>query len=52
MLEARAIFTHELLENQSTVLFLCSPTVLPLIDEQRQNYSNNQKEREHKETKI
>lgn len=26
MLEARAIFTHELLENQSTVLFLCSPT--------------------------
>lgn len=26
MLEARAIFTHELPENQSTVLLLCSPT--------------------------
>ena len=40
--------------SRGLTLLLCpvSLSVLPLIDEQRQNYSNNQKEREHKETKI
>lgn len=32
--------------------FIIVVIALPLIDEQRQNYSKNQKERDHKKTKI